>query len=167
MRRILMSVLAAASAALIGAASPAKAETSVGIDIHVGDPYRGASIHFESAPRMVMVPDTKVYYVRDDGFDSDVYRYGRYWYFVEEGRWYRAASYNGPFTYIRVVSVPRAVRTVPVRYRRNWNGPPPHAVARGYHRHQGYDRGYARGYEHGRKDEARHGNGRHGHGRND
>lgn len=167
MKRILMSVLVAASAALIGAASPAKAATSVGIDIHIGDPYSGASIHFVSAPRMAVVPHTKVYYVHDDQFESDVYRYGRYWYFVEEGRWYRAKGYNGPYHYVRMASVPRAVRHVPVRYRRNWNGPPPHAVARGYHKNKGYDRGYARGYEQGKKSEARHDNGRRGHGRND
>jgi hypothetical protein len=162
MKRTLMLVLVAASAALLGTSSPAKAATSVGVDIHIGDPYRGASIHFESAPRMVLVPETKVYYVRDDGFDSDVYRYGRYWYFVEEGRWYRASSYRGPFHYVRVTSVPRSVLHVPTRYRRNWNGPPPHAVARGYHKERSYERGYARGYDHGKHD-----NGRRGHGRND
>jgi len=157
MKRILLSVLMAASAALLGVSTPAKAETSVGVDIHFGDPYRGASIHFESAPPMVLVPRTKVYYVRDDGFDSDLYRYGRYWYFVEEGRWYRGSSYRGPFYRVHMTSVPRSVRTVPTHYRRNWNGPPPHAVARGYHKQKSYER---------RQHEVRHGNDR-GRGRND
>ena len=153
MKRIQMLVLVAASAALLGVSTPAKAATSVGVTIHIGDPYRGASIHFESAPRMVLVPRTKVYYVREDEFGSDVYRYGRYWYFVEEGRWYRATSYRGPFHYVRVASVPRAVSHVPVRYRRNWNGPPPHAVARGYDKPKSHERrahDNRRGNDHGR-----------------
>lgn len=161
MKRMVMFVLTAASVALLGAATPAKAATSVGIDIHVGDPYRGASLHFESAPPMVMVPDSRVYYVRGDDFDSDLYRYGRYWYFVEEGRWYRANTYRGPFYMVRVTSVPRAVLRVPPHYRRNWNGPPPHAVARGYYRERGYDRHEARD---GRDNGRWHGR---GHGRND
>jgi hypothetical protein len=108
---------------------------------------------------MVLVPETKVYYVRSDDFGSDVYRYGRYWYFVEEGRWYRASGYRGPFHYVRVTSVPRSVLHIPTRYRRNWNGPPPHAVARGYYKERSHER---RGHDNGRS----HGNDR-GHGRND
>lgn len=157
MKRILMLVLVAASAALLGVSTPAKAATSVGVDIHIGDPYRGASIHFESAPRMVLVPDTKVYYVRD--YDSDIYRYGRFWYFVEEGRWYRAGSYRGPFYLVRQATVPRSVVRIPPRYRRNWNGPPAHAVARGYYKERSVDRhdrardhDRGRGHDHGRND---------------
>lgn len=144
MKRTLLLALVAASAALLGFSTPAKAETSVGVDIHIGDPYRGASIRFESAPRMVLVPESKVYYCRENDFDSDIYRYGRYWYFVEEGRWYRANSYRGPFYMVRVTSVPRSVLQVPPHYRRNWNGPPPHAVARGYYKEKGYDRHHDR-----------------------
>jgi hypothetical protein len=111
------------------------------------------------------VPDTRVYYVRD--YDYDVYRYGSYWYFIDDGRWFRARSYRGPFVYVHETSVPRAIVQVPVRYRRHWGGPPPHAVARGYHRN--HDERYVeRRVE--RRDRGwndRHDNGRgkgHGHG---
>jgi len=109
-----------------------KAGTSVGVSINIGDPYRGAALHFRSEPDVVLVPETRVYYVRN--YDYDVYRYGSYWYFIDDGRWYRARSYRGPFIHIRSASVPRSIMVVPVRYKRHWGGPPPHAVARGYHR---------------------------------
>ena len=128
MKRWILALSTIAVAALGVVTVPAQAGTSV--SIQVGDAYNGGSIVFRSEPDVVLVPATKVYYVRD--YDSDLYRYGRYWYFVEGGYWYRARSWRGPFVHVHVNSVPRSVRTVPVNYRRNWNGPPPHAMARGY-----------------------------------
>ncbi len=133
MKRLAFAVAALAVAALVGQVTPAKAATSVGVHIQIGDPYRGASIVFHDEPDVVLVPATKVYYVRD--YDHDMYRYGRYWYFIEDGYWYRARSWRGPFIHIGISSVPRSIRTVPVSYRRHWNhGPPPHAVARGHYK---------------------------------
>jgi hypothetical protein len=140
MKRWILALSAIAVAALGVVTVPAQAGTSV--SIQVGDSYSGGSIVFRSEPDVVLVPATKVYYVRD--YDSDLYRYGRYWYFVEGGYWYRARSWRGPFVHVHVNSVPRSVRTVPVNYRRNWNGPPPHAMARGYDKgddHPGYQNG--------------------------
>ena len=130
MKRWIYTLTALAVASFGAVTAPAQAATSVGISIQVGDAYRRASIDFRSEPEVVVVPATKVYYVRN--YDSDLYRYGKYWYFVEGGYWYRARSWRGPFVHVHMNSVPRSVRTVPVNYRRNWNGPPPHAVARGY-----------------------------------
>lgn len=152
MKRMILAAVALVSVATF-AAGPAKAGTSVGVDIQVGDPYRGASISFRSEPEVVLVPRTKVYYV--DDYDCDLYRYGRYWYFVEEGRWYRARRYSGPFYYVHRTSVPRSVLSIPPRYRRNWDGPPRHAAAHGYYKNKergherrdrhDYDRGHGRG----------------------
>ena len=130
MKRWTIALAALAVGSLVAVTGPAQAGTSVGVSIQVGDAYRGASLDFRSEPDVVVVPATKVYYVQNYG--SDVYRYGKYWYFVESGHWYRARSWRGPFVHVHMNSVPRSVRTVPVNYRRNWNGPPPHAVARGY-----------------------------------
>ncbi len=130
MKRLLIAAAAFASLALATFHAPSMAATSVSISI--GDPYRGAALRFHSEPQVVMVPETRVYYVRDYGYD--VYRYGSYWYFIDDGRWYRARTYRGPFLYIHGSTVPRAIVQVPVRYRRHWGGPPAHAVARGYHR---------------------------------
>lgn len=135
MKRYLLMAAALVSAVMMSPAAPANAETRVGVSIQVGDPYRGPSIYFQSRPRTVLVPSTRVYYVED--YDADIYRYGSYWYFIEEGRWYRARSYNGPFYHVRRASVPRYVLNVPPRYRRNWSGPPRHAKAHGYRRNRG------------------------------
>ncbi len=135
------SLYAFAAAAVLAATvtATAHAGTSVDLRVSVGDRYEGASIAFRSEPRVVLVPDTKVYYVRDH--DCDLYRYGRYWYFVEDGYWYRAASWRGPFVHIRLASVPRSVSGVPVKYRRHWkhSGPPDHAVARGHYKNRDRD----------------------------
>jgi len=150
MKRMLLMAVALVSAVMF-TAGPAKAGTSVGVNIQVGDPYRGASISFRSEPDVVLVPRTKVYYV--DDYDCDLYRYGRFWYFVEEGRWYRAKRYSGPFYHIRAASVPHSVRTISPRYRRNWNGPPRHAAAHGYYKDKGRDydrRDRDRGHDHDR-----------------
>jgi hypothetical protein len=136
MKRTVHAMLAAAVVAVTFAAT-AHAGTSVDFRISVGDRYRGATIEYRSEPDVVLVPRTKVYYVREQ--DYDVYRYGRYWYFIEEGRWYRASSWRGPFIYVRTATVPRSVRGVPVKYRRNWTGPPRHAVARGHHKDGRHD----------------------------
>ena len=133
MKRWTYGFAALAVTAFLAAVSPAQAGTSVGVHIQVGDPYRGGSLVFHKEPDVVVVPETRVYYVRN--YDYDVYRYGSYWYFIDDGYWYRARSYRGPFVHISSGSVPRSVRYVPVKYRRHWkNGPPPHAVARGHHK---------------------------------
>lgn len=139
MKRMYAMAAASILAAVVSVTSDAAA--SVDVQISVGERYNGATLSFRSEPQVVLVPDTKVYYVRDR--DADLYRYGRYWYFVEDGYWYRASSWRGPFVHVRVASVPRSVVTVPVKYRRHWkNGPPPHAVAHGYYKNKDRGRDY-------------------------
>lgn len=87
--------------------------------IRVGDPYRG-SVTFQSAPDLTLIPNTNVYTLRYDT-DYDLYRYGGWYYIVDDGSWYRARSWRGPFTYIQMNAVPRDVVTVPMRYRRTWS----------------------------------------------
>jgi hypothetical protein len=131
MKRILMTAAALASLAFAAAPSTTQAATSVGVSIHIGDPYRGGSFHFRSAPAVVLVPNSRVYYVDDydyydeygyGDFDGDMYSYGGWWYLVDDGYWYRARSYRGPFIHVSFSSVPRYVYSVPTRYRRNWGG---------------------------------------------
>jgi hypothetical protein len=153
MKRNLYALVAAAMLATTVTAT-AHAATSVDVRVSVGDRYHGSTLAFRSEPDVVLVPSTKVYYVKDE--DCDLYRYGSYWYFVEDGFWYRGASWRGPFVHIRTVSVPRSVAYVPVRYRRHWGGgPPSHAMAQGYYKNHDSDRGY-------RHDDDRHDHG-HGH----
>jgi hypothetical protein len=125
-------MIAAALASLAFVAAPATTQAaSVGVSIHIGDPYRGGSFRFRSEPDVVLIPSSRVYYVDDydyyddsgySDFDGDLYRYGGWWYLVDDGYWYRARSYRGPFIAISFHSVPRYVYSVPTRYRRNWGG---------------------------------------------
>jgi hypothetical protein len=145
MKRSLYAIAAAVLLA-VALSSTANAATSVDVRVSVGDRYHGATLAFRNEPQVVLVPDTKVYYTQNE--DCDLYRYGHYWYFVEDGRWYRSATWRGPFLNVRLETVPRSVVTVPVRYRHHWNGgPPAHAVARGYRRNHREVREY-RGEEH-------------------
>jgi hypothetical protein len=158
------SFYAFAAAAMLAATvtATAHAATSVDVRVSVGDRYHGATLAFRNEPQVVLVPDTKVYYVRNE--DCDLYRYGRYWYFVEDGFWYRSASWRGPFLHVRYESVPRSVVYVPVKYRRHWrNGPPSHAVAQGYYKNRDDRRDYDRGNRH--DDDRDDGRGRKHHGR--
>lgn len=136
--------------ALAGAASKASARTDISINLRVGDPYRGPRLVFEDEPDVVVVPGTRVYYVRD--YDYDLYRYGSYWYYNYDDGWYRARRYNGPFVYVGYRSVPRAVAYVPVRYRRHWREPQGHGYGhykedRSWH---GDERGHGHGYKRGK-----------------
>jgi hypothetical protein len=119
MKRTLMIAAALASLAFVTAPSPTQAATSVGFSVRIGDPYRGAAIRFRSEPDYVVVPGTQVYYI-DDYYDRDFYRYGGWYYMVDDGYWYRARSYRGPFLRIDYRSVPRQFTYVPTRYRRHW-----------------------------------------------
>ena len=144
MKRNLYALAVAAVLAATVTAT-AHAATSVDVRVSVGDPYHGATLAFRSQPDVVLVPDTKVYYVRDH--DCDLYRYGRYWYFVEDGFWYRSANWRGPFVHLRTASIPRSVVSVPVKYRRHWKGgPPSHAVAQGYYKDGDDERGHGNGH---------------------
>ena len=127
MKRILMIVAALASVAFAVAPSPAQARTSVGISVNIGDPYRGASFRFQSAPDLVLIPATRVYYVDnyDDYYGCDVYRYGSWWYLVDDGYWYRSRSYSGPFYAVDYDYVPQvffSFYNVPTRYHSHWGG---------------------------------------------
>ncbi len=106
-------------------ASKASAATSVSVSLRVGDPYRGPDLVFQDEPDIVVVPGTRVYYIRD--YDYDIYRYGSFWYYTYDGNWYRARRYGGPYAFVSYRTVPRAVMVVPVKYRRHWREAPGHA----------------------------------------
>jgi hypothetical protein len=106
----------------LSAPAPKANAADISINLRVGDPYRGPRLVFQSEPTVVLVPGSRVYYVRD--YDYDVYRYGSYWYYNYDGGWYRARRYGGPYAYIGYQSVPHSVAYVPVKYRRHWRESP-------------------------------------------
>lgn len=121
MRRMLLITVALASLAFVAAPTPSQAATSVGFSVRIGDPYRGASLRFSNEPDLILVPRSRVYYVRN--YDRDLYRYGGMWYLIDDGYWYRARSYRGPFIRVDLRAVPREVYYVPTSYRRHWGTP--------------------------------------------
>jgi len=131
MKRLQLALASFALAAgLVWTAAGAWAATSVSVNLQIGDPYRGPSIVFRHEPDVILVPETRVYYVRN--CDYDLYRYGSYWYYCHDDGWYRARGPRGPFRYISHRTVPRAVYTVPVKYRRHWREFPGRGHAYGH-----------------------------------
>jgi hypothetical protein len=151
MKRWPICIAGLVAACSLAAVAPARAGTSVDIQLHVGDRYPGTEIVFHREPDLIVVPSSRVYYVRD--YDYDMYRYGSYWYYCDGVNWYRARSYGGPFLFIHYRTVPRAVYTVPVRYRRHWRDwPPGHAYG---HYKKADRRGAARDYRHDVREDRR------------
>jgi hypothetical protein len=88
--------------------------------IRLGDRYHGDHLRFRGRPRRAGVPGSRVTYVK--GSERDVYRYGRFYYGYDGGRWYRSSTYQGPWYHVRGRIVPRAVYSVPADYRKDWRG---------------------------------------------
>lgn len=89
-------------------------------DVAYSDEYGGyTNYHFSSQPRMRRVADTDVYYIRDAS-DYDVYQFEGTWYLNDQGRWYRAGSWRGPWASMTADVLPYQISVVPSEYRRNW-----------------------------------------------
>ena len=104
----------AISLVLFVTSAQAQAGVSADINIHLGD-RPAPVVVFDEEPEVVLVPRSRVYYVEHRGYD--LYRYGRYWYINDNGYWFRAAGYRGPFVGIELRHVPRSITVVPDRYR--------------------------------------------------
>ena len=127
----------ALAVAFAGAATPAKAGTSVSVNLRIGDPYPGGQLVFRHEPDVEMIPETRVYYIRDS--DYDLFRYGRYWYLCDDGVWFRGRAYRGPFAHVSFTTVPRSVVMVPESYRRHWRENPGRGHAYGHQKQERRD----------------------------
>jgi hypothetical protein len=135
MRTTGIVMLVVAGAVLAGI--PASAQVSV--NVNIGPP----PVIFAAPPRVVVVPQTSVYYVPDTTYNIFFYE-GRYYSF-HNGAWFLATSHAGPWAFVPVERVPRVVVMVPPRY---YKVPPGHAKAFAH----GERHGHGRGHEHGRHD---------------
>lgn len=88
------------------------------IDITIALP----PVVFSSPPPLVVIPGTYAYFA--PGADADILFYQGYWYRPYEGRWFRAAAYNGPWVGIAVDSVPPVLLEIPPDFRHVWHGRP-------------------------------------------
>ena len=86
--------------------------------VKFGERYRG-TVAFTTEPQAVIIPETRVYYVSD--MDADVYRFGDAWYIAENGAWYKASTWEGPFIRVKTNTVPKTIRTIPAAYRIHWS----------------------------------------------
>jgi len=112
-------------AVLVMAPSGAWAGTSIGWSVTIGNAPPPPTIVFQREPRLIVVPGSTVYVLEDD-CDYDVFRYGVFWYVFNDGYWYRARTYRGPFSSVHARYVPSAISNVPAKYwRRHPHGGPP------------------------------------------
>ena len=79
-----------------------------------------SSMTFDTQPEMRVIPNTSVYYLRDPS-GYEVYRYANTWYVVDDGQWYSANTWRGPYVTIVSGSVPREIMTIPYAYRYYWS----------------------------------------------
>ncbi|NLT66822.1 MAG: hypothetical protein GXX84_09480 [Acidobacteria bacterium] len=83
----------------------------INININLGPP----PIVVAHPPAVVMVPNSRVYFVPDPTID--IFFYDGYWWSPRGTRWYRAKSYRGPWVVIGASVVPSAVVYMPRNYR--------------------------------------------------
>jgi hypothetical protein len=115
--------LGAGLLAALALPAPARAGVSLDVGLHVGNPPPPPVFVFEDEPAVVLIPQTRVYYVPGPSFD--LFRYGRYWYINNGGWWYRSYHYRGPFAYVQYEKVPTTILRVPAKYHRHPLGGPP------------------------------------------
>lgn len=118
----LMPALTGAVLMVMAAGQVAPARAGIDIYFRAGLPpadRSGFQVVYETPrPQYVMIPDSRVYMVR--GADHDVYRYsGTYWAY-DDGYWYRAPNYDGPWNAVRVERVPQQLIYVPAPYHTRW-----------------------------------------------
>jgi hypothetical protein len=98
----------------------AGARTYFGFEVGVGNAPPPPVIEYRYRPSVMLVPRSNVYVVEDTPYDYDQFRYGNYWYVVDDGYWYRSRSYRGPFRVVDVRYVPRPIFMVPAKH---WKHP--------------------------------------------
>lgn len=131
------TLIAALAAVLsLGASQALAARTYLGFTVGISNAPPPPVITFRTAPRMVLVPDTRVYVVDDPRYDVgyDLFRSGGTWYVYDNGYWYRSTSYRGPYRVVDVRYVPRNVLRVPPGHWKGHphGGPPGQMKKRGY-----------------------------------
>jgi len=97
--------------------------------------------YYDEGPRIVAIPDSRVYYVDNAG--CEMYQYDSSFYIVSGGYWYRSGSANGPFAVIDVHSVPdEVVRNPRGRWNRHPHGGPPGQMKKDRDRDHDHDNGW-------------------------
>lgn len=106
---------------LVGPAGAA-AEKSVRVRIDMGTAPPPPVVTYRETPETIVVPNTTVHVVKGKKHKFDYFHYGVYWYIHNDGHWYRARKFRGPFTVVEMKYVPRAIITVPAKFWRQPRG---------------------------------------------
>jgi hypothetical protein len=119
-------VLAGCALAL-SVAVPAMARTDFHVSLNLGTAPPAPVVYVHRAPRTVWLPQYQVSVVNDPYYmnGEDSFHVGAYWYVYDDGYWYRARSWRGPFAVISDRYVPTTLARVPARHWRHerWTGP--------------------------------------------
>src|ERR1043165_9787914 len=105
--------------------------------------WGGPVITFRHTPHVTRVSGTHVFLVRDNDQDNDMFRYRGDWYVYQNGDWYRASDYRGPYRLIDVSVVPDDILNVPAGNWRHYPGGmtrPAMVHGRYKHHHHHHDR---------------------------
>ena len=112
-RMLSLAIAAVLAVAVLGADSAVAGD----VNINVGWP---PPVIVEK-PRVILVPETKVY--RAPNVEFNVFMYGGKYYSLHNDRWFVALKVGAPWTHVLVDHVPVEVRAVPVKY---YKVPPGH-----------------------------------------
>lgn len=116
----------AGSALALCLAIPAMAGTDFHVSLNLGTAPPPPTVYVSRAPRTVYLPEYQAYVVQDPSYmnGEDAFRVGLYWYVYDDGYWYRARSWRGPFVVISDSYVPVTLSRIPARHWRNdrWAG---------------------------------------------
>lgn len=116
MKRSDLVVLIAALIGLGVVPVPRKAAAQVQVNIGIRVPLPPLPrFVFPAPPPVVVIPETYMYVVPDA--EVDIVFYQGSWYRPHSDRWYRAASYNGPWRLLTAGQVPGTFRRLPPGFR--------------------------------------------------
>jgi hypothetical protein len=116
----------AGSALALCLAVPTMASTSFHVSLNLGSAPPPPVVVVHRAPQTTFLPEYGVYVVNDPSYmnGEDVFQVGGYWYCYDDGYWYRARSWRGPFTVISDAYVPVTIARIPANHWRHdrWTG---------------------------------------------
>ena len=124
-RRYLRIILFGLVALALSVTPPVAGDVRVGVNIGVPAPPP-PPILLPAPPRVVVVPNSPVYYA--PGVDFNLFVYGGRYYTLHNGSWFYARSHGGPWVFIAPDRVPRPVFAVPAPY---YKVPPGHGPGPG------------------------------------
>jgi hypothetical protein len=84
------------------------------VDVHIGIGVPPTHIVIPAPPVVVLIPGTHVYFAPDVGVQ--LFFYAGYWYYLQDGYWFWAADYVGPWYYLPPARIPVAFLHLPPHY---------------------------------------------------